>query len=104
MQSHDSYHFEFQICRFRILQGEMTAICKKHRREPVPLGTGSRRRLAQQVSRLPLTYSIARTLASLGQYIYAQDERSLYINLLIGSRYETVLRDTKLEVKMATKK
>lgn len=44
--------------------------------------------------------NIARTLASLGQYIYAQDERSLYINLLIGSRYETVLRDTKLQVKM----
>lgn len=44
--------------------------------------------------------NIARTLASLGQYIYAQDERSLYINLLIGSRYETVLRDTELQVKM----
>ncbi len=44
--------------------------------------------------------NIARTLASLGQYVYAQDERSLYINLLIGSRYETVLRDTKLRVEM----
>lgn len=42
--------------------------------------------------------NIARTLASLGQYVYAQDERSLYINLLIGSSYETVLRDTRLRV------
>ena len=42
--------------------------------------------------------NIARTLASLGQYVYAQDERSLYINLLIGSSYETVLRDTRLQV------
>ena len=44
--------------------------------------------------------NIARTLASLGQYIYAQDEKNLYINLLIGSEYETTLRDTHLRVKL----
>lgn len=44
--------------------------------------------------------NIARTLASLGQYIYAQDDRSLYINLLIGSKYETQLRGTHICVKI----
>ena len=44
--------------------------------------------------------NIARTLASLGQYIYAQDEKNLYINLLIGSEYETTLRDTRLAVQL----
>ena len=44
--------------------------------------------------------NIARTLASLGQYIYAQDDRSLYVNLLIGSQYETVLRDTEVKVNL----
>ena len=44
--------------------------------------------------------NIARTLASLGQYIYAQDDRSLYVNLLIGSHYETVLRDTEVKVRL----
>lgn len=42
--------------------------------------------------------NIARTLASLGQYIYAVDEKSLYINLLIGSTIETKLRETTLRV------
>lgn len=44
--------------------------------------------------------NIARTLASLGQYIYAVDEKSLYINLLIGSTIETKLRETNLRVAM----
>lgn len=42
--------------------------------------------------------NIARTLASLGQYIYAVDERSIYVNLLIGSTIETTLRDTDIRV------
>ncbi len=42
--------------------------------------------------------NIARTLASLGQYIYAVDEKSLYVNLLIGSEIETTLRETTLRV------
>ena len=42
--------------------------------------------------------NIARTLASLGQYIYAVDERSVYVNLLIGSSFETLLRDTRLQL------
>ncbi len=44
--------------------------------------------------------NIARTLASLGQYIYAEDKKSLYVNLLIGSTYETVLRDTEISLTM----
>lgn len=44
--------------------------------------------------------NIARTLASLGQYIYAVDDRSLYVNLLIGSQIETRLRGTDLRVCM----
>ena len=42
--------------------------------------------------------NIARTLASLGQYIYAVDERSIYVNLLIGSTIETTLRDTDVRI------
>lgn len=44
--------------------------------------------------------NIARTLASLGQYIYAVDDKSLYINLLIGSRIQTVIRQTQLDVEV----
>lgn len=36
--------------------------------------------------------NIARTLASLGQYIYAQDEKSIYINQFISSRVHTELQ------------
>ena len=42
--------------------------------------------------------NIARTLASLGQYIYAIDERSIYVNLLVGSTIETTLRDTDVRI------
>ena len=42
--------------------------------------------------------NIARTLASLGQYIYAVDERSIYVNLLVGSTIETTLRDTDVRI------
>lgn len=42
--------------------------------------------------------NIARTLASLGQYIYAQDETSVYINQLISSSLETRVGDTEVKV------
>lgn len=42
--------------------------------------------------------NIARTLASLGQYIYAQDERSVYINQFISSCLETRVGDTQVKV------
>ena len=42
--------------------------------------------------------NIARTLASLGQYIYAVDDRSIYVNLLVGSTIETTLRDTDVRI------
>lgn len=46
--------------------------------------------------------NIARTLASLGQYIYLQDENSLYINLYISNEMETELGKNKVSVKMRT--
>lgn len=46
--------------------------------------------------------NIARTLASLGQYIYLEDETSLYINLYISSEMETEQNGNKISVKMNT--
>jgi len=42
--------------------------------------------------------NIARTLASVGQYIYAQDEKSIYINQHISSSLETKIKDTHVKV------
>lgn len=42
--------------------------------------------------------NIARTLASLGQYIYAQDSDSIYINLFISSRAEVVINNARISV------
>lgn len=44
--------------------------------------------------------NIARTLASLGQYIYALDDKSLYINLFISSRITARVSETEIKVKM----
>ena len=43
--------------------------------------------------------NIARTLASVGQYIYAQDEKSIYINQFISSRLQTRVKDAKIRLK-----
>lgn len=42
--------------------------------------------------------NIARTLASLGQYVYAQDEGSVYVNQLISSSIETRVGDTQVYI------
>jgi DUF1680 family protein len=44
--------------------------------------------------------NIARTLASLGQYIYAENESELYINMLISSRIETTLNGEAVSVEV----
>lgn len=44
--------------------------------------------------------NVARTLASLGQYIYAQDEKALYIHMFISSTVNTVIKGRKLELEM----
>lgn len=44
--------------------------------------------------------NIARTLASLGQYIWAEDNKSVYINQFISSRYSTRIQDTDVEIAM----
>ena len=44
--------------------------------------------------------NIARTLASLGQYIYGADENSLYINLYISSQTKLLIGETETEVIM----
>ncbi len=44
--------------------------------------------------------NISRTLASLGQYIYSQDEKSLYINLLISSSITTMVRGQDVRMEM----
>ena len=46
--------------------------------------------------------NIARTLASLGQYIYAQDARSIYINQLISSSLHTEVRGTSASLELAS--
>lgn len=44
--------------------------------------------------------NIARTLASLGQYIYAQSSTALYINLFISSKITTFLNHAELTVEL----
>ena len=44
--------------------------------------------------------NIARTLASVGQYIYAQDEKSVYINQFISSELITEIRGTTIALKL----
>lgn len=44
--------------------------------------------------------NIARTLASLGQYICAVDDKSLYINLFISSEMEMVVNDTPVRLRL----
>ena len=46
--------------------------------------------------------NIARTLASLGQYIYAQDEKSIYINQLISSTLETTIKDAGIKLRLSS--
>ncbi len=42
--------------------------------------------------------NVARTLASLGQYIYAQSDDTIYINLFISSSFKTTVADVRTEV------
>ena len=44
--------------------------------------------------------NIARTLASVGQYIYAQDEKSIYINQFISSVAETSIQSAAVKLSM----
>lgn len=44
--------------------------------------------------------NVARTLASLGQYIYAQDEEALYIHQFISSNAQAVIGKTVLKIEM----
>lgn len=44
--------------------------------------------------------NVARTLASLGQYIYAQDEKALYIHQFISSTAKTVIGGSEIKVEM----
>lgn len=47
--------------------------------------------------------NIARTLASLGQYIYAQDDNSLYINLYVSGEAKARIGGQEIQVSMETK-
>lgn len=44
--------------------------------------------------------NIARTLASVGQYIFAQDEKSIYINQFISASLETRVRDNPVKLNL----
>lgn len=46
--------------------------------------------------------NVGRTLASLGQYIYAKDEESVYIHQFISSEAETELRQGNIKIEMAS--
>lgn len=47
--------------------------------------------------------NIARTLASLGQYICAVDDKSLFINLYISSEMEITVNDTPVKLRLENK-
>lgn len=42
--------------------------------------------------------NIARTLASLGQYIYFEGQDEIYVNLYISSETEVIIKDTKVHI------
>jgi len=44
--------------------------------------------------------NIARTLASLGRYIYSQDKKSVYINMFISSSFDAAIAGRKAEIAM----
>lgn len=44
--------------------------------------------------------NIARTLASLGQYIYAKDDESIYINQFISSNVESMIGNNKVSIEL----
>lgn len=44
--------------------------------------------------------NIARTIASVGRYIYAQDDKSLYVNQFISSTVDTSLKDNRLSLRL----
>ena len=44
--------------------------------------------------------NIARTLASLGQYIYSQNQESLYLNLYVSNETEVVLKGKTYRIKV----
>ena len=46
--------------------------------------------------------NIARTIASVGQYIYAQDEKSVYINQFISSELTTALKKTPVKIRLSS--
>ena len=46
--------------------------------------------------------NIARTLASLGQYIYSQSEQTLYVNMMISSDVETTINDRAVRLSMVS--
>lgn len=47
--------------------------------------------------------NIARTLASLGQYIYGVDEESIYVNLFISNQVEAEVKGSRISVSMETR-
>lgn len=47
--------------------------------------------------------NIARTLASLGEYIYLADKDSIWINLFISSKVRTIIHDQEVELEMSTR-
>ena len=46
--------------------------------------------------------NIARTIASIGQYIFAQDEESVFINQFISSELTAVLKDTQVKIGLSS--
>lgn len=46
--------------------------------------------------------NIARTLASVGQYIYSQDDKSIYINQLISSSIKTRVQQAQAEITLTS--
>lgn len=47
--------------------------------------------------------NIARTLASLGEYVYMQEENSLWVNLFVGGDTEVTWKETPVHIKTETR-
>lgn len=67
-----------------------------------PLGSSGKNARREWFGTACCPANIARLIASLGDYIYAKDQESIYINLFVGSETNINLKGKEIAVKMET--
>ena len=67
-----------------------------------PLGSNGKNARREWFGTACCPANIARLIASIGDYIYAKDEESIYINLFVGSETKVNLKGKDISIKMET--